>query len=103
MRKRIVPQGSPNPAPREADWLGIESSAEAEVTSEDAAFPLEAALGILPGAGWKAAEPGPQTIRLRFDHPLRVRRIHLEFCEEHRERTQEFVLLWSTDGGNTYR
>ena len=81
----------------------MESSAEAEVTSEDAAFPLEAALGIVPGPGWKAAEPGTQTIRLLFDHPLRVRRIHLEFCEEHRERTQEFVLLWSDDGGKTYR
>ena len=81
----------------------METSAEAEVTSEDRDFPLESALGILPGPGWKAARPGPQTIRLLFDHPLNVRRIHLEFREEQRERIQEFVLLWSNDGGKTYR
>jgi len=103
MRKRLVPHSSKSLSPREPDWLGMESSAEAEVTSEDAAFPLESALGILPGPGWKAAEPGTQMIRLLFDHPLRVRRIHLEFCEEHGERTQEFVLRWSGDGGKTYR
>jgi hypothetical protein len=103
MRKRLLPKEGGSGSPAQADWLGIESSAEAEVTSEDPDFPLESALGILPGAGWKAAEPGTQTIRLLFDHPLKVRRIHLEFQEEQRERTQEFVLLWSGDGGTTYR
>lgn len=81
----------------------METSAEAEVTSENAEFPLESALGIVPGPGWKAARPGTQTIRLLFDHPLSVRRIHLEFCEEQQERIQEFVLSWSDDGGKTYR
>ena len=103
MRKRLVPKEAAQNLPEGADWLGMETSAEAEVTSEDAEFPLESALGILPGPGWKAAEPGTQTIRLLFDHPLRVRRIHLEFQEEQRERTQEFVLRWSADGGKTYQ
>ena len=104
MRKRLIPKTQEAPSPgKEPDWVGMETSAEAEVTSEDVAFPLESALGILPGPGWKAAEPGPQTIRLLFDHPLQVRRIHLEFREEERERTQEFVLFWSSDGGKTYR
>jgi hypothetical protein len=103
MRKRLVPKDGGGSSPVQPDWLGMETSAEAEVTSEDAEFPLESALGILPGPGWKAAEPGTQSIRLLFDHPLRVRRIHLEFHEEQRERTQEFVLLWSDDGGKTYR
>lgn len=103
MRKRLVPHKAGNRLPEEPDWLGLETSAEAEVTSEDAEFPLEAALGMVAGPGWKAAEPGAQTVRLLFDHPLRVRRIHLEFFEEQRERTQEFVLLWSNDGGKTYR
>jgi hypothetical protein len=102
MRKRVVPQ-SASASSEEPDWLGMETSAEAEVTSEDSSFPLESALGIVPGPGWKAAEPGMQTIRLLFDHPLHVRRIHLEFSEEQRERTQEFLLLWSSDGGKTYR
>jgi len=103
MRKRLVPKDAGHSSPEEPDWLGMQTWAEAVVTSEDADFPLESALGILPGPGWKAAEPGMQTIRLLFDHPLRVRRIHLEFQEEQRERTQEFMLLWSGDGGKTYR
>lgn len=102
MRKRIIRE-SAGAADKQGDWLGMETSAQAEVSSEDPAFPLESALGILPGSGWKAARPGVQTIRLLFDHPLSLRRIHLEFCEEHRERMQEFVLSWSNDGGKTYR
>ena len=103
MRKRLVPQNAGDRLTLEPDWLGVETSAEAEVTSEDRAFPIESALGIVPGPGWKAAETGTQTIRLLFDQPLKVRRIHLEFCEEQRERTQEFVLLWAEDRGKPYR
>jgi hypothetical protein len=69
-----------------------------EVTSEDSAHPIEHAL--VPGreAGWRAAEPGPQTIRLLFDQPQRLRRIALAFEEAERERSQEFVLLWQPVG-----
>ena len=81
----------------------MESFAQAEVTSEDPAFPLESALGLSDGPGWQASAPGPQTIRLRFDHPMRVRRIHLEFQEEKQERTQEFVLRWSADDRKSYQ
>jgi hypothetical protein len=102
MRKRIIPGELADSLPAEPDWLGMETSAQAEVTSEDPAYPLEAALGIAAGPGWQAAVPGPQTIRLLFDHPVRVRRIHLVFQEETQERTQEFVLRWSADGGKTY-
>ena len=103
MRKRIIEAPVDGGADKQVDWLGMETSAEAEVTSEDADFPLESALGVLPGPGWRAARPGEQTIRLLFDHPLSVRRIHLEFCDEQNERIQEFVLLWSCDGAKTYR
>ena len=43
-----------------------------EVTSEDAAHPIESAL--LPGSasGWRAAAPGTQTIRLLFIRPQRL-------------------------------
>ncbi|HKQ39353.1 MAG TPA: carbohydrate-binding protein, partial [Verrucomicrobiae bacterium] len=99
MRKRFLTRDAPAPP----DWLDIQSSAEAEVTSEDANFPLESALAIHPGSGWRAGEAGTQTIRLRFDHPLSVRRIHLEFREEQHERTQEFVLSWSDYPGKTSR
>ena len=72
-----------------------------EITSEDPAHPIESAL--LPGgtSGWRAAGPGEQTIRLRFTHPQAVHRIWLEFVEPDVERTQEFVLRWSPDGGHT--
>lgn len=103
MRKRIVPHELADSLPAEPDWLGMESSAQAEVTSEDPAYPLESALGISAGPGWQASIAGPQTIRLLFDHPVRVRRIHLAFQEENHERTQEFVLRWSADGGKTYQ
>src|SRR5687767_6011 len=103
MRKRLIPPNPGDTSTRQSDWLGLETAAEAEVSSEDPAFPLESALGIAPGAGWRASTPGTQTIRLLFDHPLTVRRIHLEFREEQRERAQEFLLRWSPDGGQTWK
>ncbi len=74
-----------------------------EITSENAAHPIESAL--LPGraSGWRAAGPGKQTIRLLFAHPQRLRRIWLDFVEPHAERTQEYVLRWSSDGGESFR
>jgi hypothetical protein len=103
MRKCLIPAESvPHPSP-ETDWLGMESSAQAEVTSEDVGHPIESALGISAGPGWRASEPGTQRIRLLFDHPVSVRWIHLEFREEQRERVQEFALAWSADAGQTYR
>jgi hypothetical protein len=49
--------------------------------------------------GWRAADPGPQVIRLNFDAPQFVRRIRLEFREEHKERAQEFA-LFATSSAN---
>jgi hypothetical protein len=43
------------------------------------------------------------TIRLLFDQPQRLRRISLVFEETETERTQEFVLRWSPDGGRSFR
>ena len=53
--------------------------------------------------GWRAADPGTQTIRLIFDQPQRLRRISLVFEENEIKRTQEFVLRWSPDGGRSFR
>src|ERR1019366_4286152 len=46
---------------------------------------------------------GTQTIRLIFDEPQRLTRIALVFEETETERTQEFVLRWSPDGGRSFR
>lgn len=103
MRKRIITPVQQETASLDQDWLNLEGLAEVEITSEDAAHPIESAL--LPGraSGWRAAGPGKQTIRLRFANPQRLRRIRLNFVEPRAERTQEFVLRWSPDGGQSYR
>ena len=44
-----------------------------------------------------------QTIRLLFDHPQRLQRIWLNFVETQAERTQEYVLRWSPDGGKSFQ
>jgi len=103
MRKRIVAVRSGRVSPSEAPWLDVERHAEIELTSEDAAHPIDAALRLEGGESWRAAEPGAQTLRLRFDDPQRLERIRLVFEEREVSRTQEFVLRWSADDGRTYR
>jgi hypothetical protein len=103
MRKRIINQHSEDISPVNQDWLDLEHLAQVEFTSEDAAHPIEAALTPSTGSGWQAAQAGEQTIRLLFDKPQRIRRIHLLFHEDQQERTQEFVLRWSPDKGQSYR
>ncbi|MCX5893794.1 MAG: hypothetical protein NTW80_12655, partial [Deltaproteobacteria bacterium] len=103
MRKRIIGPGPGEVAAVEPVWLDLERLAQVEITSEDADYPIEAALIPSIGSGWRAAQPGEQTIRLRFDEPLRLKRIQLVFQEDEQERTQEFVLRWSPDGGQSYR
>jgi hypothetical protein len=103
MRKRLLAPVQQQTAPPGQDWLNVEELAEVEITSEDPAHPIESAL--LPGgaSGWWAAGPGKQTIRLLFAHPQRLRRIWLNFVEPRTERTQEYVLRWSADGGQSFR
>jgi hypothetical protein len=78
--------------------VDLDRAAQAEVTSEDPDHPVESALIPGRGAGWRAAGPGPQTVRLRFGEPRRVRRVWLHFAEPAAARTQEFVLRWEADG-----
>jgi len=103
MRKRILAQVQQTlPSPNQ-DWLNVEGLAEVEITSGDDAHPIESAL--LPGraSGWRAAEPGKQTIRLLFNHPQRLRRIWMNFVEPAAERTQEYVVRWSPDSGQSFQ
>jgi hypothetical protein len=98
MRKRLTNQASPI----DESWLDLQRLAEVELTSEDAAHPIEAALMPGAGSGWRAAQPGEQTIRFLFDELQTLKRIRLAFEEDQRARTQEFVLRWSADG-RSYR
>jgi len=101
MRKRLL-SSAPDQADA-GDWLDVESLAVVEITSEDPARPIESALLPGGGPGWSAAGPGQQTIRLVFDAPQSLHRIRLEFREDTAERTQEYVLRWSADGGREFR
>ena len=103
MRKRVTGDGQGQHAPSEEGWLDLETLALVEVTSEEAAHPVEAALVEGGGAGWRAAQPGEQVMRVLFDEPQKLGRVRLLFEEEERGRTQEFVLSWSPDGGLAYR
>lgn len=104
MRKRIIPAGQQETDSHDQQWLDLEAMAEVEMSSEDPAHPIEQAL--LPGRGssaWRAAEPGQQKIRILFSQPQRIRRILLEFEEPVAQRTQEYVLRWSSGGGQSYQ
>jgi len=104
MHKRIIQQIQPDASASDEDgWLKIEDLAEVEVTSEDTAHPIESALLPNYGTGWRAAEPGKQTVRLIFARPQKVRRIRLKFLEAATERTQEYVLRCSPNGGRSSR
>jgi hypothetical protein len=93
MRKSILSQPAADAVvPASHPWLDLQELASVEISSEDAQHPFENAL---PGGkgGWRAALPGPQVIRLNFDHPQSIRRIRLEFREAKRERSQEFAVF----------
>jgi hypothetical protein len=100
MRKRILQHNS-GPAGGDG-WLEIERLAVVEVSSEDPDAPIEPALTGSSDSGWRAAQSGPQTIKLLFDEPQTIRRIWLRFVESSVDRTHEFVLRWSADRGRSF-
>ena len=103
MRKSIITPGGQDATTPGDTWLDLPHLARVEVTSEDARYPIEAALAPGHEPGWHAGGPGEQTIRLRFDEPQAVRRIWLHFAEPALARTQEFVLRWGTADGQPLR
>lgn len=104
MRKRVIPSDREREAPVPGeDWIDLEQLADVDLTSEDPDHPIEQALVEGRSGGWRASEPGRQAIRLTFSAPQHVRRVRLEFEEAEVERTQEFVLRASQDGGQTFQ
>ena len=47
MRKRLIAANRPASPPAPAEWLRLDEVAEVEISSEDAAYPIEGAL--VPG------------------------------------------------------
>jgi len=103
MRKKIINPVKKQNVNSDQDWLDIEKLAVAEVTSEDDEYPIERALLPDNDTGWRASSPGIQMIRLIFDNPQKLQWIRLNFEELAIERTQEYVLRWSPDGGHLYQ
>jgi hypothetical protein len=102
MRKKVIRTSQIAPAWGQG-WLDVNKAASAEVSSEDENYPIEGALLGDGTQGWRAAEPGTQTIRLIFDSPQRLRRIFLAFEDSEASRTQEFVLRWSSHVSQPFR
>jgi len=103
MPKRVITSVPPDARFERDHPIDVSTAALVEVTSEDNDHPIEAAL--IPGElkGWRAAEPGTQTIRLIFDQPKQIKRISLVFEEKETNRTQEFVLRWSPNPKSALR
>lgn len=94
MRKAAIPGfGTDRGLTTSGAWLNLEELTTAELSSEDPAHPFEQALRTDTVEGWKASEPGPQLIRLRFDHPQSIKRVHLQFREDCVGRSQEIALF----------
>jgi hypothetical protein len=103
MRKRLITTTSQDAPHFDEGWLDLESASSVEVTSEEKDHGIESALVSGEAQGWRAASSGTQTIRLLFDQPQKLRCISLVFEETATQRTQEFVLRFSADGGRSFR
>jgi hypothetical protein len=103
MRKQVIARKPRGESHVEGSFFDLERLARVEITSEYPGHPIESAL--VPGRsdGWRAAEAGPQTVRVLFDEPQRIRRVHLVFEETRVERTQEFALSWTAAGETASR
>jgi hypothetical protein len=94
LRKVLISQSETNASLAPAgSWLALEKVATVELSSEDPEHPFEHALRPNIDESWRAASPGPQVIRIHFDVPSPIRRVHLVFLEEIKERAQEIALF----------
>ena len=103
MRKRLISSSGQVTSPLTTDWLELKDVALVEVTSEADGYPIEGALLPDQERGWCAGTPGPQIIRLLFDHPQTIHTIRLLFREYESARTQEFLLRWLPHGMESWK
>lgn len=102
MRKRIINKEHQQDALDSHSWLDVEQLAQVEVTSENADYPIESAFVLDSTTVWRAEMEGKQIIRLLFDSPQTLSHIRLKFDESSQQRTQEYVLKWSSDNGKSW-
>jgi uncharacterized protein (DUF736 family) len=105
MRKRIVGSSviQGETAALTDLWLDLEQIATVEVTSEDPQFPVDGVFKSGSGIGWRASQDGEQQLRIVFDEPTTLHRIQIHFVEPEVERTQEFIIRWSSAQGGPPR
>jgi hypothetical protein len=82
--------------------LDVESLARIETTAKDLEYPIESVLTSDRKLGWRAAGTGEQIIRLLLNVPLTLKRIRLAIDEAENGCTQEFILCWSPEDGQSY-
>jgi hypothetical protein len=92
MRKSVIAETTVAAASSPEGWLDLDAIARVEISSENVNLPIEHALGKTATTGWRAAETGPQVVRLVFDAPQTIRRIQLHFVDRVAERSQEFAV-----------
>jgi hypothetical protein len=63
LRKHIIKATEPNLPRTSEEWLNLEEIARVEVSSEDPQRPIESAFKRGESLGWRASQPGEQTIR----------------------------------------
>ena len=103
MRKTLLSPTDSSSAGQGYERLDLAQAARVEVSSEAEGYPVEGALLKDVQGGWRASEPGIQTIRLLFDHPQTIRVVRLVFKENEFARTQEFVLRWLPRGTSAWK
>lgn len=99
MRTSVVAAGPGEGFGGGGSWMDLEQVARAEVSSEDALFPVANALVLRVTNGWRASGTGPQVIRLLFDEAVAVRRMQVHVVERAAERMQEFAVYAGASRG----
>ncbi len=101
LRKQIIGQPTAiEDAHTDLRWLPLADLVSVELTSEDPRHPFDPVFDEGGDQGWRAGQPGRQTIRLRFDKPQTIHRIRLRFVDRDHERSQEFVLRFADHAGS---
>lgn len=98
IRKKLIQET----ATKSGEWLDLVRCATFEVTSEEAASPLDNAL-TPDSKKWTASTDGEQIIRIAFDEAQDISKICLLFEETATSRSQEFVLSWLPAGQSTWQ
>lgn len=105
MRKKIVDPNISNTSSVKPGTLDLVNIATVQLTSEDAAHPIENAFNQQLGKGanyWAAATSEPQIITLVFDQPQSIQKIQIDIEETDASRTQALQVSVSNNGGQSF-